>query len=105
MDVKIYVNYGVLAHEKQRVYTTAPEPTATVSEPLYIIIPSGLKPYVTVNGTIAIEPPDGAGNGKYLLWECLATGHYGMPIIAYVDKFGKRRSYLLGTYACEDKED
>ena len=40
MDVKIYDNYGVLAHEKQHVYTTAPEATAKVSEPFYIIIPS-----------------------------------------------------------------
>lgn len=103
MDVKIFDNYGVLAHEKQHVYTTAPEATAKVSEPFYIIIPSGLRPYVTVDGAIAIEPPDGLG--KYLLSECLATGRNGMPVIAYVDKYGERRSYLPGTYGCSDKED
>ena len=102
MDVKIYDNFGVLAHEKQHVYTTAPEATAVVSEPFYIIIPNGLKPYVTVDGNVAIEPPDCIG--PLLLSECLATGRNGMPVIAYVDKHEKRHSYLPGTYACGSEE-
>ena len=96
MDVKIYANYGVLAHEKQPVYTTAPEATATVSEPFYIIIPDAMKPYVTEGGQIALILPDGFG--PYLLAECLATGQDDMPVITWIDKNEERRVYLPGTY-------
>ena len=96
MDVKVYDNYGVLAHEKEHVYTTAPEATATLSEPFYIIIPNGLHPYITDAGEVALIPP--GGFGPYLFAECLATGRNGMPVIAWVDREGKRRSYLPGTY-------
>ena len=96
MDVKIYDNYGVLAHEKQHVYTTAPEATAAVSEPFYIIIPEGMHPYVTASSEVALELPDGFN--PYLLHEVLATGRDGMPIIHWVDRKGKSQTYLPGTY-------
>ena len=96
MDVKIYDNYGVLAHEKQHVYTTAPEATATVSEPFYIIIPDTLQPYVTEAGEIALILPDGFG--PYLLAECLATNRDGMPVISWIDKNGKKHTFTPGTY-------
>ena len=96
MDVKIYDNYGVLAHEKQHVYTTAPEATAAVSEPFYIIIPEGMHPYVTESGEVALEVPD--GYNPYLLRELLATARDGMPIIHYIDRNGKSRTFHPGTY-------
>lgn len=96
MDVKIYDNYGVLAHEKQHVYTTAPEATAAVSEPFYIIIPEGMHPYVTASGEVALELPDGFN--PYFLHEVLATGRDGMPIIRYIDRKEKSHTFHLGTY-------
>ena len=40
MDVAIYANWGVLAAEKQCVYTMAPTDTAAVSEPRVVRIPA-----------------------------------------------------------------
>lgn len=94
MDVMIYANYGVLAHEKTCVYTTAPEATATVSEPFYIIIPDSMTPYETVDGQIALML-DGR---PWLLYECLATARDGMPVIRWFDRQGKRHAYSPGTY-------
>ena len=96
MDVKIYDNYGVLAREKQHVYTTAPEATAAVSEPFYIIIPEGMRPYVTASGEVALELPDVLK--PYLLREVLATGHDGMPTIRYIDRKKKSHTFYPGTY-------
>lgn len=96
MDVKIYDNYGALSHEKQHVYTTAPEATAAVSEPFYIIIPESMHPYVTASGEIALDLPDAFK--PYLLREVLATGRDGMPIIRYIDRKEKSHTYYPGTY-------
>ena len=96
MDVKIYDNYSVLAHEKQHVYTIAPESTASLSESFYIIIPYSMNPYITEVGEIAIIPPN---SFKYLLAECLETGHDGMPVITWIDKNGSKCTYDLGTYS------
>ena len=96
MDVMIYDNYRVLANEKEHVYTTAPETTATVSEPFYIIIPEGMHPYVTESGEVALELPGGLN--PYLLHKVLATGRDGMPIIQYIDRNGKSHTFHPGTY-------
>ena len=96
MVAKIYDNYGVLAHEKKHVYTTAPEATASISEPFYIIIPDSMKPYITEAGEIALILPDGVG--PYLLSECLATERDGMPSITWVDKYGRKNAYIPGAY-------
>lgn len=55
MDVMIYENYGVLAHEKEPVYTVAPHEHAVVSEPFFISIPVSLHPYMTKSGEVALE--------------------------------------------------
>ena len=97
MDVMIYDNYGVLAHEKQHVYTTAPEATADVSEPFYIIIPEGMHPYVTEAGEVALSLPN--GYNPCLLREVLATARDGMPMISYIDRNGEKHTFHPGTYA------
>lgn len=94
MDVMIYDNYGVLAHEKVHIYTTAPEATAKVSEPFYIIIPDAMRPYETVEGQISLMLDD----QPWLLRECLDTARDGMPIIRWYDKQGHRHEYAPGTY-------
>ena len=99
MDVIIYDNYGVLAHEKQHVYTTAPEATAVVSEPFYIIIPEGMHPYVTEAGEVALSLPN--GYNPYLLREVLATARDGMPMIAYIDRSGENHTFHPGTYTAD----
>ena len=97
MEVIIYDNTGVLAHEYQHVYTTAPEQSAVASEPFYIIIPDTMQPYITKSGEVALFLPDGLN--PYLLHEVLATGRDGMPLIRWIDKCGKYRWYSPGTYS------
>lgn len=97
MDVMIYDNYGVLAHEKQHVYTIAPEATADVSEPFYIIIPEGMHPYITTEGFVALSVP--SGHNPYLLQDLLDTARDGMPILRYIGRDGKRHVFHPGTYA------
>ena len=88
MIATIYVNHGVLAHEKQNIYTTAPESTAVVSEPLYIIIPEEMNPYITRGGFVALSVPN--GRNPYLLYELLDADRYGMPILRYIGRDDKK---------------
>lgn len=103
MDVMIYDNYGVLAHEKQHVYTTAPEATAKVSEPFYIILPDAMQPYETAAGEIALSVPNGFN--PYLLRELLSTARDGMPVLRWIDRDGKAHEYLPGTYGVGIEEE
>lgn len=58
MKTTIYANYGVLAHEKQTIYTTTPTDEAVYSEPITVDIPESFEPWkdrfdrvlVTING-------------------------------------------------------
>lgn len=97
MDVLIYANYGVLAHEKHPVYTTAPETTAICSEPFYIIIPDSMKPYITKTDEIAVTLPNCCM--PYMLCELLHTDRNDMPVLEWMDKNGKRCRYSPGTYS------
>ena len=96
MDVMIYANYGVLAHEKQPVYTVAPEATATISEPFYIIIPDSMQPHVTIGGSVAVVLPNSFS--PYMLSELLHTDCNDMPVLEWIDKDGKRCRYSLDTH-------
>ncbi len=53
MEAKIYANYGVLAHEKQPVYTTIPIVDELADE-LTVIIPDEYEPYMSVCGNICV---------------------------------------------------
>jgi hypothetical protein len=80
MIVKIYANYGVLAHEKETVYTTAPHEYATVSEPVTVTIPESVTPRENEAGEIIVTL-DGTA---YLLCEVL-TNAGDKPVIRWYD--------------------
>lgn len=96
MEVLIYANYGVLAHEKECVYTVAPCEHAVVSEPFYISIPESLHPYLTQSDEVALEIDNTFA--PYLLHEVLITGSDGTPRIRWIDKSGVRHTFIPGTY-------
>lgn len=55
MKTTIYANYGVLAHEKQTIYTTAPTDEAVYSEPITVDIPESFKPGENAFGIVLVE--------------------------------------------------
>lgn len=59
MKLKIYANYGVLAHEKQAVYSAVPCSTAVLSEEMEIMIPDGFTASENIMGDWLINTPDG----------------------------------------------
>lgn len=80
MKTTIYANYGVLAHEKEVVYTTAPTDYATVSEPITVEIPETFHPCENVIGQVLLTI-DGS---DYLLDEVL-TNRGDDPCISWYD--------------------
>lgn len=100
MDAIIYDNMGVLGHEKQHVYTTAPAASASWTEPFYIIIPDAMNPYTNESGDIVITPSD--NSGPWLLSEALETDPDGMPSLRWIDKDGTNHRFSPGTYAKEE---
>lgn len=80
MIVKIYANYGVLAHEKETVYTTVPHEHATLSEPVLIDLPASVNPRENAAGEILVDL-----NGMpYLLSEVLG-GRKGDVALKWFD--------------------
>lgn len=84
METTIYANYGVLAHEKQTVYSTSP--VSDVHEKLTVEIPASLNPYTTVMGEVGIEPD---GYGCTGLAEVLTTTRGNRPAVKYMDRNNK----------------
>lgn len=55
-----YANYGVLAHEKQIIFTVDNKhPHAAVSDKIEMIIPDDFAVSASVSGDILIDTPDG----------------------------------------------
>lgn len=80
MKTTIYANYGILAHEKQTIYTVVPTDEATVSEPVTIEIPESFKPWKNEFDQILLTI-----NGKtYFLYEVLYH-RAGKPCINWYD--------------------
>lgn len=94
MIVKIYANYGVLAHEKETVYTTAPHEHATLSEPVTVTIPDSLNPCTNEAGEILVTL-DGT---VYRLFEVLANAG-DKPVIRWFDGRGYRTISLASAEA------
>lgn len=84
MKTTIYANYGVLAHEKQTVYTT--NPISDVCDKLTVEIPDSLNPYITVMDEVGIEPDNAGCNG---ISEVLTTAAGNRPAVRYCDSNGK----------------
>ena len=58
--IKGYANYGVLAHEKQVIFTVETKhPHADVSEEVEMELPEGWKVAETESGVLLIESPEG----------------------------------------------
>ena len=84
MKTTIYANYGVLAHEKQTVYSTSP--ISDVYDKLTVEIPATLNPYTTMMDEVGIEPDNAMCNG---LSEVLTTTTGKRPAVRYCDRDGK----------------
>ena len=68
MIIKGYANYGVLAHEKQTIFTVAaPHPRTKVAEKVEITIPDGWEVSENATGEKLIGTPDGK---TYLAANC-----------------------------------
>ena len=80
MIVKIYANYGVLAHEKETVYTIAPHEHATLSEPILIDLPASVNPRENAAGEILVD----LNETPYLLSEVLG-GRKGDVVLKWFD--------------------
>lgn len=96
MIVKIYANYGVLAHEKETVYTIAPHENATVSEPVTVTIPESVNPCKNEAGEIIVTL-DGMA---YLLSEVL-TNAGNRPVLRWYDGRGYK-TLSIADYGKED---
>lgn len=98
MKLDIICNYGVLAHEKQWIYTcTTSHPQGKAYDTVTVEIPERLQPYETVTGAIAVTL-DGA---PYLLSDVL-TSRNDKPCIRWYD--GAHTRYVA-LPVIEHKED
>lgn len=81
MKIKLYCNYGVLAHEKTWVYTYGePHHQSDAYSTVIVSIPDDLQPYETNMGDVVVTL-DGA---KYLLSEALSSRN-DKPCIRWYD--------------------
>lgn len=93
MYIDLYANYGILAHEKETIFTVGNPSGAAVCYDKYSAeIPQALNPYVTASGSIAIQPKDAT---PYLLREALLTTAGGAPALRWWDKAEKRHCVTL----------
>ncbi len=86
--IKIYANYGVLAHEKTTVYTYANNASEIYDE-IYIEIPEGFKVYEQADGIGIILSAD---KGYDYTVDDLLRNVGGTPAFVYVGKDGRRRT-------------
>ena len=85
MKTTIYANYGLLAHEKQTVFSVVPR--GEVYDKLTVDIPESLHPYVTAAlEEVGIEPDN---SYAALLSDSLTCRPGGKPAVRYVDRTGK----------------
>ena len=82
MKAQIYANYGCLAHEKEVVYTTAPEATATCSEALTVEIPAELAPGLNCLDEVCVSVP----GMPWVYPLAVVLGAYaGHPVVTWYD--------------------
>lgn len=80
MITKVYANYGVLAHEKETVYSTAPHEHATLSEPILIDLPASVNPRENAFDEIIVD----LNGSTYLLSEVI-SGTRGDVVLKWYD--------------------
>ena len=76
MKTIIYANYGMIAHEKETVYSTAP---AQINDAIEVDIPEA---YETQDGIIAVD----LGGSRYMLSEVLSNSNARGLAAAGTDK-------------------
>lgn len=86
MKATIYANYGVLAHERQTIYTADNQHVyAKCSDRITIEIPDKFHPYVIADDSIALMI-----NGiPYMLYEVLATTADDNPCFMWYNDSGR----------------
>ena len=93
MEVKIYANYGVLAHEKQTIYScSCPHHQADYSEKVTVKIPDELNPYIDKNGFVCIRPDN---SYIFVFNEGILYSVNDKPVIRYSDMNGKGHTVTL----------
>ena len=89
MTINFYANYGVLAHEKRPVFSTAP---GEISDKISAKLPEGWDTYTMQDGQTGLVAPWG---GHYAINDVLVE-RGGDPWLSAVDNSGKiRRCKLL----------
>lgn len=87
MEITIYANYGVLAHEYRVVYTADnPHVHADHADQLIVEIPEKYQPYTTVEGSIALV----INGTSYMLGEVIDSTAADNPCIAWYNHDGLR---------------
>lgn len=90
-EIKGYVNYGVLAHEKQKIFTVSnPHIHAQVSDKIKIFIPADWQISENVFGEIIITGLDGV---DYMADEILSS-YDDFPVLAWYDGQNSHRLKL-----------
>lgn len=93
MKTTIFANYGVLAHEKQVIYTaTAPHAHADAAEQVTVDIPEDYHPYETELCGVAVLL--GQHKTPYLLNEALVTMQGNRPGLRWYEDGGEHRKML-----------
>ena len=80
MTTTIYANYGVLAHERQALFTATSPADSVLSEAITVDLPDEYEPYETMYGNIALML-DGR---PYLLDEALSSKD-DQPALRWID--------------------
>ena len=80
MKTTIYACHGVLAHEKQTVYSTSPK--GTTWEKLTVEIPDSLHPFVSASDEICVAPDN---SFEFTLGETLTCTKGLLPAVRYAD--------------------
>lgn len=91
MTIKGYANYGVLAHEKQTIFTVAaPHPRTKVAEKVEITIPDGWEVSENATGEKLIGTPD----GKTYLADEIISSYGDSPVLSWFDGNNSHRIKL-----------
>lgn len=87
--IKGYANYGVLAHEKQTIFTiSSPHHHASVSEEIVISVPDGWEVSENASGNILIDTPQCE---TYMADEIISS-RSDAPVLSWYD--GKKSSSI-----------
>lgn len=79
--IKIYANYGMLAHEKEIMYDSN---SADISDYIEITLPNGFSSFYNDFGHVMLQAPTNLGGETYSVSE-IVTDIYGNPHLQLFD--------------------